>query len=141
MAGGKDEGYITLYRFKQAPRIWAETLKKKLKTLKFIRLETEHSIYTLINRKNKKLKNIYIRSNLVITVYVDDILIIRKNKIVIQDFKDSFRKKFNIKDIGEIQNYLKIEIIRNRAAGTLRISQNKYIKGILKRYNIENYNS
>ena len=40
----------------------------------------------------------------------------------------------------EIQNYLEIEITKNRAAGTLRINQNKYIKGVLKRYNIENYN-
>ena len=42
--------------------------------------------------------------------------------------------------MGEIQDYLEIEIIRNRAVGTLRISQNKYIKGVLKRYNMENYN-
>ncbi len=93
-----------------------------------------------MNRKNKELKNIYIELDFIITVYVDDILIIKRNKIIIQDFKDSFRKKFNIKDIKEIQNYLKIEIIKNRAAETLRISQNKYIKDILKRYNIENYN-
>ncbi len=60
--------------------------------------------------------------DLVITVYVDDILIIGRNKIVIQDFKDSLRKKFNIKDIREIQDYLGIEIIRNRATGTPRIN-------------------
>ncbi len=75
-----------------------------------------------MNRKNKELKGVYVRLDLVITVYVDDILIIGRNKIVIQDFKDFFRKKFNIKNMGEIQDYLKIEIIRNRAAGTLRIN-------------------
>ncbi len=85
-------------------------------------MEIEHSIYTFINRKNKKLKGVYIGLDLVITVYVDDILIIGRNKTVIQNFKDSFRKKFNIKDMGEIQDYLEIEIIKNRAAGTLRIS-------------------
>ncbi len=60
--------------------------------------------------------------DLIIIVYVDDILIIKRNKIIIQDFKDSFRKKFNIKDMREIQDYLEIEIIRNRAAEILRIS-------------------
>ncbi len=75
-----------------------------------------------MNRKDKKLKNIYIKLDLIIIVYVDDILIIRRNKIVIQNFKDSFRKKFNIKDIEKIQDYLEIEIIRNRAAETLRIN-------------------
>ncbi len=42
--------------------------------------------------------------------------------------------------MGEIQDYLKIEIIKNRTAETLRISQSKYIKNTLKRYNIKNYN-
>ncbi len=84
-----------------------------MEILKLIRLETEHSIYTLINRKNKKLKSVYVGSDLIIAVYVDDILIIRRNKIIIQDFKDSLRKKFNIKDMGEIQDYLGIEITRN----------------------------
>jgi len=145
MIRGKNKGYIalllkSLYKLKQAPRIWVETLGRELEVLRLSRLEIKHSIYIFINRKNKELKGIYIRSDLVIRVYVDDILIIRRNKTVIQDFKDSFRKKFNIKDIEEIQNYLKIKIIRNRAAGILRISQNKYIKDILKRYNIENCN-
>ena len=85
-------------------------------------METEHSIYIFINRKDKELKGVYVGSDLVIVVYVDDILIIGRNKIVIQDFKDFFRKKFNIKDMGEIQDYLGIEIIRNRAAGILRIN-------------------
>jgi len=75
-----------------------------------------------MNRKDKELKGVYVGSELVIAVYVDDILIIGRNKTVIQDFKDSFRKKFNIKDIRKIQDYLEIEIIKNRAAGTLRIS-------------------
>ncbi len=64
-------------------------LGKELEALRFIRLETEHSIYTLINRKDKKLKDIYIGSDFVIAVYVDDILIIGRNKTIIQDFKDS----------------------------------------------------
>ncbi len=93
-----------------------------MEALKLIRLKIEHSIYTLINRKNKELKDIYVGPDFIIIVYVDDILIIERNKIIIQDFKDFFRKKFNIKDMGEIQDYLEIEIIRNRAAGILRIS-------------------
>ena len=104
-------------------------------------MEIEHSIYIFINQKDKELKGVYIKSDLIIAVYVDDILIIRRNKTVIQDFKDFFRKKFNIKDMRKIQDYLGIEIIRNRAAGILRISQSKYIKGVLKRYNMENCNS
>ncbi len=58
-------------------------LGRELEALGFVRLEIEHSIYTFINRKDKKLKGVYMGSDFVITIYIDDILIIRRNKIVI----------------------------------------------------------
>jgi len=58
-------------------------LGRELEALGFVRLEIEHSIYTFINRKDKELKGVYVGSDLVIVVYVDDILIIGRNKIVI----------------------------------------------------------
>ena len=61
MTEGKDKGCVVLlfkliYELKQAPRIWAETLARELEILGFIRLEIEHSIYILMNRKDKELK-------------------------------------------------------------------------------------
>ena len=85
------------------------------------RLNTKHLVYVLLERKGKKLQGIYIRLNLVIAVYVDDIIIISRIRAVIKDFKDQLSSKFNIKNLGKASNYLGIEIVRNRAAGTLRI--------------------
>jgi hypothetical protein len=48
-------------------------------------------------------------------------MIIRQHKTFINDFKSQLGKKFNIKDIGEATDYLGIEIVRNRAARTLKI--------------------
>jgi len=48
-------------------------------------------------------------------------MIIGRSKTIIQDFKNQLSRKFNIKDIGEASDYLGIEILRNRAAGTLKI--------------------
>ena len=88
MAGGKDEGCVvllfkSLYGLKQVPRTWVETLGRELEALGLVRLEIEYSIYTLMNRKDKELKGVYVGSDLIIAVYVDDILIIGRNKIVI----------------------------------------------------------
>jgi hypothetical protein len=47
---------------------------------------------------------------MIITVYVDDILIIGKNKAVIDLFKKSLSVYFKIKDLGETVDYLGIEI-------------------------------
>jgi hypothetical protein len=38
--------------------------------------------------------------------------------------------------MGEATDYLGIEIVRNRAAGTLKIHQAKYCRGLLKKYNM-----
>ena len=65
---------------------------------------------------------------------------IRQSKTVIQEFKDQLKKKFNIKDMGEATDYLGIEIVRNRAAGTLKIHQSKYCKSLLKKYSIDECN-
>jgi hypothetical protein len=81
--------------------------------------------------------DIYIGSDLTIAVYIDNILIIGRSKEIIQKFKNIFKRKYNIKKLGEAQNYLRIEIIKNRKIGKLRISQKKYLQKILKRFNME----
>ncbi len=88
MIKDKDKGCValllkSLYRLKQVPRIWVETLERELEALGFIKLKIEHSIYTLINRKDKELKGVYVGLDFIIVVYVDDIFIIGRNKIVI----------------------------------------------------------
>jgi hypothetical protein len=47
---------------------------------------------------------------MIITVYVNDILIIGKNKAIINLFKKSLNAHFKIKDLGEAVNYLSIKI-------------------------------
>ena len=41
----------------------------------------------------------------------------------------------------EARDYLGIKILRNREKGTLRLSQEAYFKGVLKRYGLEGLNS
>jgi hypothetical protein len=47
---------------------------------------------------------------IIVTVYVDNILIIGKNRAVIDLFKKNLSAHFKIKDLGEAVNYLGIEI-------------------------------
>jgi Reverse transcriptase (RNA-dependent DNA polymerase) len=47
---------------------------------------------------------------IIITVYVNNILMIDKNKAVIDLFKKSLNTYFKIKDLGEAVNYLGIKI-------------------------------
>jgi len=87
------------------------------------------------------LQAVYVRSKLIIAVYVNDIIILDKTLIIIRHFKDEIRKRFQIKDLDQARDYLDIKINRNRETGTLKLSQTVYLKGLLKHYNMENCNS
>src|SRR5271156_4579638 len=106
----------SLYGLKQAPKIWFNTLRTALEQMGLKRLNTEHSVYTLLQRQGKKPQGIFTGPDLVIAVYVDDIMIIGRHKSVIQEFKSQLSRTFDIKDIGEATNYLGIKIERDRAA-------------------------
>jgi len=130
----------SLYGLKQAPKIWFDTLGKALEEMGLKRLDTEHSVYVLLSREGKKPQSVFIGPDLVIAVYVDDIMMIGRHKLVIQEFKKQLNEKFDIKDIGEATDYLGIEIKHDKAAGTLKIHQSRYCKGLLKKYGMDKCN-
>jgi hypothetical protein len=102
------------------------------------RLDTEHSVYVLLQRHGKKPQEVFIGPDLVIAVYVDDIMMIGRHRLIIQEFKSQLSKKFHIKDLGEATDYL--GIVRDRAAGTLKIHQTKYCRSLLKKYGMDECN-
>ena len=53
----------------------------------------------------------FIGLDLVIAVYVNNIIIIGCTKAVIKDFKERLSTQFNIKDLGDASDYLGIEIV------------------------------
>jgi hypothetical protein len=130
----------SLYGLKQAPEIWFDTLRKALEKMRLRRLDTEHSVYVLLQRQDKKPQGVFIGPDLVIAVYIDDIMMIRRQRLIIQEFKSQLSQKFHIKDLGEATDYLGIEIERDRTAGTLKIHQTKYCRSLLRKYSINEYN-
>ena len=75
-----------LYGLKQAPRLWNKTLVNFLNKLKFQQLITDTCIF--------------VNKDLIIAIYVDDIVIIgRKNQIIV-DFKKQDKNRFKTKDLG-----------------------------------------
>lgn len=103
----------SLYGLKQAPRIWARTLYATLHKLGFERLKCEHSIFY--------------KKDLIIAVYVDDLLIIGRNSEAITQFKQEFAKHYDIKDMGPAEDYLGIQLIRNGSESIL-LSQKAYFE-------------
>ena len=63
-----------LYSLKQSPRVWYYTLSRFLADSKFYPIDADHSVFS--------------NGSIYIAVYVDDLLIIGKDKVKIQELKD-----------------------------------------------------
>ncbi|GJR33320.1 retrovirus-related pol polyprotein from transposon RE1 [Tanacetum coccineum] len=73
---------------------------------------------------------------LVLVVYVDDILIAGNHKPTTDSIKQQLHNQFSIKDLGPLHYYLGIEILRNDHG--LVMSQRKYALELLKYGNVLN---
>jgi Reverse transcriptase (RNA-dependent DNA polymerase) len=65
----------SLYKLKQAPRIWYETLNKALNVMSLQRLESDHSVFGKMQGR-RVYDIIYVGPILIILVHVDDTLIV-----------------------------------------------------------------
>ena len=69
-------------------------------------------------------------------LYVDDILLIGNDIPLLEAVKDSLRKSFSMKDLGEAAYILGIRIYRDRSKRLIGLSQSTYIDKVLKRFNM-----
>ena len=99
------------------------------KKLGFIRLEHDHSVFV-----NKK-------TNTIVAAYVDDLLFIARDKQSVDLVKKQLDTRFNIKHMGELKEYLGMQIVRNKDEHTIQINQSRYIKQLLQQLGLENCSS
>lgn len=91
-----------LYGLRQAPRAWYAKLNSCLESLGFKRCPSEHGVYIQKNGEEQ----------LIVAVYVDDLLVTGNNITAIEGFKNQMRQKFEMTDMGKLSYYLGIEVER-----------------------------
>ena len=74
-------------------------------------------------------------------LYVDDIILTGPSLEHIEECKKYLLKEFEMKDKRDLKHCLGLEIYHSREEGILKIDQKRYLKGILKRFNLEQCNS
>jgi len=109
----------SLYGLKQAPRCWFAKLSRALKEYGFQRSYSDYSLFTLHD------KNI----QLVVLVYVDDLIICGNNHDSIQCFKDYLSRRFLMKDLGKLKYFLRVEVARSSTG--IFLCQRKYALDII----------
>ena len=113
-----------LYDLKQFARQFYLFLAKLLKDLDYESIIADQSVFY-----NKK-------SNIIVTAHIDDLLIFAENKKNTQILKEQLQKKVEISDLGDISYYLSMEITRKCSDKCLHLTQKKYIKELLIKFNI-----
>ena len=108
------KSYVSI---KQAPYIWYLLLCGVIVSLGFTVLETDTSIY--------------IRGEIIIEVYVDDIKILRPNKDTCYSVYHKLCKHFKIQDKGAVKSFLGLNITRNWQEHSISINQPAYINRLL----------
>ncbi len=117
-----------LYGLKQAGRRWYQTFSTILSTLGFTQCSIDQAVYHKTNAAARKLT--------VIVVHVDDCTIAASAPCLVDDLKAGLSKHVEVTDLGELHWMLGIKVKRDRAAGTIHLSQRVYIDAILKRFNL-----
>jgi hypothetical protein len=111
-----------LYGLKQSARIWNARLHQQLKSLGFQQSSCDPCIY--INHT----------SGVIIAVWVDDLIILGKDLNSIDKVKRELQAEFEMKDLGELQYFLGIQVLRDRSKRRLHINQSGYINSTLDRF-------
>ena len=110
----------SLYGLKQAPFVWYTEIDAFLRSFGLTRSNQDH--------------NLYISPTLIVLLYVDDILIIAASIPEISSFKEHLSGRYSMVDLGEIQQYLGMQIDQDRGSRQLFLHQARYTETILHRF-------
>lgn len=70
-----------------------------------------------------------------VCIYVDDMICMGSSLVLVEDFKSSMRKTFEMTDLGLLSYFLDLEV--KQGHNSLFITQKKYIQDLLKTYNMQ----
>ncbi|CAI7905761.1 unnamed protein product [Closterium sp. NIES-53] len=118
----------TLYGLNQSPRGWYKRIDDFLLQHGFARSECDSALYVL--KEGEK--------QLVLLLYVEDILLFSDSKDLIREVKQRLGAEFAMRDLGQVTYYLGMHVDRDRANGTIHLHQEKYVKGVLESFGMGN---
>ncbi|CAI7877714.1 unnamed protein product [Closterium sp. NIES-53] len=118
----------TLYSLKQSPRGWYKRIDNFLLQHGFARSECDNPLYVL--KEGEK--------QLVILLYVDDIILFSDSKDLIREVKQWLGAEFAMRDLGPVTYYLGMHVDCDRANGTIHLHQEKYVKEVVESFGMGN---
>lgn len=116
-----------LYGLKQSGREWYKKFDKFITDSGGIRTTADPCVYVFGQGVNR----------VITIIYVDDIILASKTIVKLEAIKSKLKSAFKVVDLGPIHNILGINVKRTGQTGSIFLSQEKYIKELLRRFNME----
>ncbi|KAJ6423509.1 hypothetical protein OIU84_024466 [Salix udensis] len=115
-----------LYGLKQAPRAWYSNLDEYLASLGFEKSLNEATLYV------KKVDD----HILIVSVYVDDLLITGDDEKFVDEFKLNMKNKFEMNELGLLAYFLGMEM--NQSSEGCFVCQKQFTTKLLNKFAMEN---
>lgn len=109
----------SLYGLKQAARQWNIEINRVLTSIGAVQSMTDKCLYT-IKREDQ---------TAYIMIHVDDLLIAASHSKLVKFIAEGLKKEFDIKDLGDVKQYLGIDVVRED--NDFYLSQQKYIDKVV----------
>jgi hypothetical protein len=119
----------SLYGLKQSPYNWNCAVHEWLDSIGYRRNSVDACLYEKVDKGSGK--------KVIVTLYVDDLLITGDWITEIASFKVALKTRFKIKDLGLIEHCLGLYVQRDMARQTMLINQSHYIDQLLIRFDME----
>src|ERR1700753_3563211 len=117
----------SIYGMKQSPRLWHQKLDQVLRTLGFVKIKSDGSVW-VFQRDGIRV---------IVPVYVDDMTLVSRSKSKLAELKGGLRKYFKLRDLGPIEFLLGVKVERDRSKRSLHLSQHQYTLDILTRFGFD----
>ena len=114
----------SIYGLKQSGRNWNRVLHDHICSDGFVQNPVDHCVY----KKSTDEGAIHV------IIWVDDLVIATNNMTLMDGFKENMKKRFKMKDLGQISYFLGIDFVQKD--GEIRMNQRRYLTKLLERFNM-----
>jgi hypothetical protein len=116
-----------LYGLRQAPRAWYNKLSSVLVQLGFVCSDADPGLWVYKSGGDA----VYLLA------YVDDLLMAGSRRGRMGSLKQQLLSKFAARDLGPVSMFLGMEVLRETERKLLKLSQHKYVRELLDKYNMQ----
>ena len=116
-----------LYGLKQAPEAWYQEIYSYFTANRFPRRTNEATFYIKIEGDPE----------LIVSLYVDDVVYTRNCEKMLSDFKTHMMAKYEMSNLGLRHHFLDISVIQTEKS--VFIHQRKYVQTPVDKFGLKNY--